>query len=57
MGIWLTNSRDESNGMIYTSYTFKTKYGFWMGFIGAYTDELTHIFDNIPLKNSDRENI
>ena len=56
-GIRANKLQDESNGMIYTSYTFKTKYGFWMGSIMAYADELTHIFDNIPLKNSDRENI
>lgn len=48
---------DETNGIIYTSYTFKTKYGFWLETLMAYADELTDIYSTFQLINPDKENM
>lgn len=56
-GIRANKLTDETNGVIYTSYSFITKYGFWMEFLLGYIHELGRIFDNIPMKNTDIENI
>lgn len=56
-GIRANTLQDESYGIIYESYTYKTRYGFWLEYIMPYVDELMNIYDDIPMKNTDRENI
>lgn len=56
-GIRINTLQDESNGLIFESYTYKTKYGYWLEYIMPYVDELMKIYDDIPMKNFDRENI
>ena len=53
-GIRANTLQDESKGIAFESYTYKTKYGYWLEYIMSYVDELMKIFDDIPMKNSDR---
>jgi len=39
---------DELNRMIYDSFGFKTRYGFWMESLLAFIDELALVYDDVP---------
>jgi len=39
---------DEMIQLNDADYSFRTKYGLWLGFLETYVDELLHIYDDLP---------
>lgn len=39
---------------IYAGYAFRTQYGFWLDFILSYADELSHVYDDVPISNTEK---
>lgn len=48
---------DELKKMMYTPYTYQTKYGLSFGFLLSYLDELLYLYDDKPFMETERENI
>lgn len=48
---------DELRKMMYTPYTYQTKYGLSFGFLLSYLDELLYLYDDKPFMETERENI
>lgn len=48
---------DENMRIIYPGYNFKTEYESSLGFVLGYLEELSAVFDDVPLLNTDRKNL
>jgi len=46
---------DEFTSLGYSGYSFVTRYGFWLGFVSAFVDELLHVYDDIPATEKQHE--
>lgn len=45
---------DEMTRMSYAGYTFRTQYGFWLDSLLGYVDELSHVYDEVPIFNTEK---
>jgi len=54
LGIKGNELSDEMTRMSYSGYTFHTQYGFWLGFLIGYVDELSHFYDDVPICNTEK---
>jgi len=48
---------DENMRIIYPGYNFKTEYESSLGFVLGYLEELSAVFDDVPLLNTDWKNL
>lgn len=56
LGIKGNNISDEMYQMMYSGYTFRTQYGFWLSFIIGYANELSNIYSDVPVYGTERNN-
>lgn len=57
LGIESDKLSDENMRIIYPGYNFKTEYESSLGFVLGYLEELSAVFDDVPLLNTDRKNL
>jgi hypothetical protein len=57
LGIESDKLSDENMRIIYPGYIFKTEYESSLGFVLGYLEELSAVFDDVPLLNTDRKNL
>ena len=55
LGIKGNELSDKMTNMAYEGYTFHTKYGIWLGVLIGYTDELSHLYDDMPIYETGKE--
>ena len=56
LGIKGNNISDEMHRMMYSGYTFRTQFGFWLSFIIGYAGELSNIYSVVPVYETERYN-
>ena len=54
LGIKGNELSDEMTRMAYTNYTFHTQYGFWLGFLAGYVNELSYFYNDVPICNTEK---
>lgn len=53
LGVAGNKLSDEMIRTAYTGYSFRTQYGLWLEFLIGYANELSYVYDDIPLLNTE----
>jgi len=56
LGIKGNSLSDEMYRMMYSGFTFRTQYGIWIGFLIGYANELSNVYKDVPLLETEKYN-